>query len=570
MKVKLISTNDKFNLKIDEHREVSNVLNVWKNDYGLFRLVIAPDSNSSVNISIDTFKSADNNLLESINEIFIEKRVDAFIGHAGWYARNKKCIMPKGEKRKAGEILEKIDNKSNIKVLEPTCIWFKINVSSLSKATLFNSKIKIKTNIDEIIIPISLNVLNREFISPNQYLFRPEYWQHPYNVAEYYQVEPFSDKHIKILKKLQKFYKYLGGNSFTCTIVEEPWGGQTYSENEIHYPSMIKWKKDKKGNISYDYTHFDKWVNLNLELGIDKRICCYSVMPWQSIVRFYDVKDRVKKSFVNPLIWGKYKKVWSGFLNDFIKHLDSKNWFDLIYMSFDERHNIDKVIKFLMTFKNKEGNQFKLSSAFNNFKNSEVFNKLDYASVGLDIAMDNIDEFKDIVDKRNNEGKETTIYTATEHFPNSVTHSVPGESYWTMMLALKFKTTGFLRWAFDAWTKTPLIDTTHYSFPAGDCYLVFPDNKNTSRYDLKWSIRLLKLDEGLRDINKIYYLLSEKIINEEDIAQISSSIKMDYKYYELKDKKWESFCRTAKWATSETAELISKDMDEFKQNILNL
>ncbi len=84
-------------------------------------------------------------------------------------------------------------------------------------------------------------------------------------------------------------YKSLGGHAITASIVEEAWGGQTYGGgNTIHYPSMIKWIKKADKEWNFDFTHFDKWVELNKSIGIADKIICYSMMPWNGIIKYFD------------------------------------------------------------------------------------------------------------------------------------------------------------------------------------------------------------------------------------------------------------------------------------------
>lgn len=75
--------------------------------------------------------------------------------------------------------------------------------------------------------------------------FDIELWQYPYNSAEnIYNVEPFSEEHLNIMRWGWRFIRVLG-HAITTTISEEAWSGQTYiSANDVfHYPSMIKWTK---------------------------------------------------------------------------------------------------------------------------------------------------------------------------------------------------------------------------------------------------------------------------------------------------------------------------------------
>jgi len=60
---------------------------------------------------------------------------------------------------------------------------------------------------------------------------------------------------------------------------------------------------------------------------------------------------------------------------------------------------------------------------------------------------------------------------------------------------------GFLRWAFNSWTKDPLKDTRFISWPAGDTYQVYPGPLT--------SIRFEKLIEGIQDFEKINALRNQ-------------------------------------------------------------
>ena len=123
---------------------------------------------------------------------------------------------------------------------------------------------KVKVTADDIETPLeftyTIKVQNVTLPDASTFgqTFDIELWQYPYSVAEYYNVEPFSDKHFELLKSGMEIYKSIGGHAITTTISEDAWAGQTYSKKEVHYPSMIKWTKNSDGSFSYDYTNFDK------------------------------------------------------------------------------------------------------------------------------------------------------------------------------------------------------------------------------------------------------------------------------------------------------------------------
>ncbi len=60
---------------------------------------------------------------------------------------------------------------------------------------------------------------------------------------------------------------------------------------------------------------------------------------------------------------------------------------------------------------------------------------------------------------------------------------------------------GFLRWAYDAWTEDPVRDARFGSWPAGDCFLVYPGGNSSVRFE--------KLREGIVDFEKIRILKAQ-------------------------------------------------------------
>ena len=127
-----------------------------------------------------------------------------------------------------------------------------------------------------LVFEYEVRVQNAELPDNYRDTFDIELWQYPYTSAEYYNVEPFSDEHLEIMKSSMEIYKKAGGHAITASVIEDAWDGQTYSANDVHYPSMIKWIKNGD-SFTYDYTDFDKWISFNKSLGIGDKIVLYSV-----------------------------------------------------------------------------------------------------------------------------------------------------------------------------------------------------------------------------------------------------------------------------------------------------
>ena len=550
----------------------------WKNDKAVAEIAIMSKQKAleSVSVGITDLEGFGAVIPASSVKLSFVREVKAYTGHAGWYAYNTAGTMPSGPREYFPEVIYSGDPVSMDRE-RLQLVWVEASVPEDALAGIYKGTITVSAgNTDETIsLDYTLEVLDVAQPDPQDYDFDVEYWSHPYNVAYYYNVEPFSEEHLELLRQHMELYKSLGGHAITASIVEEAWGGQTYGGgNSIHYPSMIKWIKNTDGTWEFDYTDFDKWVALNKEIGIADKIICYSMMPWDGIVKYKDMATNTVKSMTaNPANSTQYSQVWQPFLEDFVAHLDEKGWFGQTYIGFDERSNMGTAFDLIDSVTNRDGKALKKSAAFNDFShNQAIFNRLNYASVGLQQIRENLTPFKQQIVTRRENNQDLTMYTATEHVPNSFTKSNPVESYWTILYAGSLNTTGFLRWAYDAWVADPLEESTHSSFPAGDCFLVYPSEQEDEVKESKFSLRLAKLDEGVRDVNKLYIMREGSQEMADGVADILSHVKgdriEDYEYSIM--PKTDNWGRDAKWLTESGKNSMLSDMEAVKQGIYDL
>lgn len=421
------------------------------------------------------------------------------------------------------------DDPVYLKAKSVQSVWLNFDIPQGAKSGRYTGKLIIRNddNGEAAEIPYSVQVLALTMPEPEDYLFDIELWQYPYRVAQYYGVEPFGKEHTEILKQHMLIYKNMGGHAITASIVEEPWNGQTYGE----YPSMIKWKKKAAGAFEFDFTDFDKWVGLCADLGIADKIVCYSMIPWGNKITYFDEKKGKTKTIAPKPGKRGYKKVWKQFLKALMEHTEEKGWFERIYIGIDERKNMKKAYDLAESVKNSEGKAFKKAAAMDHFgsKFSSVIDRTDSVSVGSQPLKDEIEAFKELCIRRGDDPDlKTTVYTCVGHFPNSFTYSLPAESYWTPFFAASLGATGFLRWAYDAWVEAPLEDTTHVSFEAGDCFLIYPDRADAEHPRSHMSVRLEKLWQGVRDVNKLLYLSRQSPELCEKAHRILKSVRRDY------------------------------------------
>lgn len=342
-------------------------------------------------------------------------------------------------------------------------------------------------------LDLMVEVGDRLLPEPRSWSFHLDLWQNPYAVARYYQVEPWSEAHFAHLRQEMKLYAEAGGDVITASIIHKPWNGQTYD----YFETMVTWLKKADGSWYFDYTIFDRWVELMMELGVDRQINCYSMIPWRLSFQYYDqATNRLRHMEAKP---GEpaYEEFWVAMLKSFADHLKRKGWFEKTRIAMDERP-MEAMMETLKVIR-KADKHFKVALAGN--LHPELSDDIE------DYCIPYGQNFSpELLSRRKAAGRVSTFYTScSQPYPNTFTFSPPAESEWLGWYAAARNLDGFLRWAYNSWVRQPLLDSRFTTWAAGDTYLVYPGGRS--------SIRFERLVEGIQQYEKIRILkqvLSEK------------------------------------------------------------
>ena len=370
--------------------------------------------------------------------------------------------------------------------------WIRVQVPRETATGLYKGFVTVK-NGNKVLGKLDLQVKVGKRVLPEvkDWAFHLDLWQNPYAVARYYQVEPWSDEHMAHLKEHMQLYRDAGGKSVTVSLMHKPWNGQTYD----YFESMVTWVKKLDGSWYFDYAVFDKWVQFMFDLGIDKQINCYSMVPWKLSFQYFDQASNSFKFIKTQPGEKAYEEVWTAMLASFAKHLKEKGWFEKTMISMDERPM--KVMLETKKVIEKADPDFKISLA--GALHKELVNDLDDYCVALRMKYNPLD-----VERRRAEGKVTTFYTSCEEpHPNTFTFADPADCEWFGWYAAKAHLDGYLRWALNSWVIEPLLDSRFYTWAAGDTYLIYPGART--------SIRFERLVDGIQAWEKIRILREENI-----------------------------------------------------------
>lgn len=418
------------------------------------------------------------------------------------------------DKSEWGEVLvaDVLDLKEsmNIPAGRKQPVWMTVNVPSNAKPGKYRGKLTVSSsNAKSRSLPVELIVSDHILPPDSDWTFHLDLWQNPYSVARYENVPLWSDAHFEAMRPVMKMLADAGQKSVTTTIMNRPWNGQT----EDAFGSMVTKIRRIDGTWLYDYTIFDRWVEFMFSLGIDKQINCYSMIPWALEFDYYDQATSSNTTIQATPGSQEYNEYWGSFIADFARHLKSKGWFEKTMIAMDERP-MESMRAALSLIRNIEPG-FKISLAGN------YHEPINYEIADFSEGFAPKKEFPESAKaKRKELGLTTTIYTCcAEAHPNMFVISDPDEAAWLGWFAQAEGYDGYLRWAYNSWTLDPLTDTRFRTWPAGDCFVVYPGGRG--------SVRFSKLVEGIQDFEKVRILRAQwqKEGNEAKLAQLTEVLK---------------------------------------------
>ncbi len=386
-------------------------------------------------------------------------------------------------------------------------VWLSVDIPADAEPGAYRGTIEVKDEKHSVALQLSIRVQKQLLPPPHEWKYRLDLWQNPWVIAWYNHVQPWSEAHKVLLKQHLKRYADAGGKWITTYAVHSPWSDNSY----MIEGAMIEWIKKQNGSWKFDYSIFDEYVQLAMDLGIDKAITIYTPIPWGNRFRYLDERTGNYVYAVWPPGSAEFNRFWNIFLTDLQAHLIKKGWFGKTYIGINE-NPLEQTM-----------------AAINMVKAHSKKWKITYAGdwhPELDILLNDYcflygkEPDVEQVKKRSARGFTSTYYVCCNPpKPNDFVFSPPAEGVWLSWYAAAHGYNGFLRWAYDAWPADPARDARHTLWPAGDCFLVYPGGSSCSRFE--------KLREGIADYEKIRIL--------KELASRSSDKKVKALMKELND-----------------------------------
>ena len=353
-------------------------------------------------------------------------------------------------------------------------VWVSLEVPREAAAGTYKATVTVTYDgRGKQVLPLELEVVDHVLPSPDKWDYHLDLWQHPTSVARTQGLEVWSDEHFEAMKPVMKRLADAGQKVVTATLNKDPWNHQCYDA----YEAMIRWTKHKDGSWSYDYTVFDRWVQFMLDLGINREINCYSMVPWNCELEYHDEAKgqivTVKAEPGTPI----FPKIWTPFLNDFKKHLAEKGWLEITNIAMDERspEAMQAAADVLMACAPEMG--FALADNHASYKKFTMMRD-------VCVAMDQSIVSQEDIDKRRDKDFYTTFYICCcPSYPNTFSTSQPYEAEVLGWYNVAHDYDGMLRWAYNSWAADPQYDSRYGHWMSGDTYFVYPYNRSSVRFE---------------------------------------------------------------------------------------
>ncbi len=495
---------------------------------------------NGVECEISDFKSADAKLPSSIAEArFVRYTI------ADKVDPSCRCARPNGHTAiLQGDML---DNIASMDVEANTArpIWITVAVPQDAKPGLYTAKVKVSHNgLGSETLPLELEVVNQVLAQPSEWSYHLDFWQHPSAVAREAGVTVWSDEHFEIMRPLMKMLADAGQKVITATLNRDPWGYQCFDD----YEAMIYWYR-YDNEWKYDYTIFDKWVEFMMELGINKQINCYSMLPWRTIVDYQDMRSTSKDNRLRQIkaVPGtpEFEEAWGPFLVDFAAHLREKGWFEITNIAIDERapEDMDEAARLIEKYA--PGLGFAMADNHDSYKR---YTNMRDVCVGQRHSLMLPEE---IAARRANGDVSTFYVCCSTLFPNCFTNSQPFESELLCVYGIAHDYDGMLRWAYNSWPARPEYDSRFRRWASGDTFIVYPGARSSTRFERL--IDGVEFNEKVRTLRAKYADKVDALKPIEDkLAEVRSLNINDMKY------NWTDFLAETNKTLNEVAKQLAE------------
>lgn len=378
-------------------------------------------------------------------------------------------------------------------------LWVDVEITPDMEAAVYPVKLELRTK-EEVLCVAEVEVEVLDVVLPKLPIPRTE-WFHCDCLANYYDVEVFSEEHWRIIEEFVKTAVKHKCNMLLTPVFTPPLDTGVGLERRT---TQLVDVTVKDGGYEFEFSKFRRWVEMAQRCGIEYFEISHLFSQWGAVAapKIMAVKD------------GEYQKIfgwetessgeeYSEFLHQFLTALkeelkmlgiDSRTYFHI-----SDEPNMEQLASYQKALKVVE-DELKEYSIIDALSDYEFYKRglIKQPVCGLD----HIQPFL----KGDKRPEKLWGYYCTAQWKNVSNRFVVHPGYRTRILGAqmyKFQLDGFLHWGYNFYnSEFSLYPIDPYrctdssgAFPSGDPYLVYPGKDGKP----EGSIRLMLMDEAMSD-----------------------------------------------------------------------
>ncbi|HET6456507.1 MAG TPA: glycoside hydrolase domain-containing protein [Armatimonadota bacterium] len=381
------------------------------------------------------------------------------------------------------------DKSVSVKAGTNQPIWLTVYVPKKCEPGTYEGKISIRADSFVSEVPISIKV-HPVTLTDERTLYLTN-WFSPGNIAKFHGMELWSEPYWKMLEAYAR-----------CMA--------DHRQNVVITPIMnlITIRYDAGGNRSFDFSMFDRWVDLFKKAGVIGTIEGGHLGGrgvWEaadfdaSMARSFnaDGSERPKPSIKTTS--DEEREFLSYFLPALQQHLEEKGWLDCYVQHLADEpvtQNAESYKK-LRSYVHEFGPKLKTIDA-------AMCNEI---AGSIDIWVPQPQHYENDIkffEERRKAGDEIWFYTCLSPKGKYLNRFLDYQLIRTRLMHwanYRFGLTGYLHWGFNYWRGDPYTDLQNDWLPPGDSHIVYPGKRGPMS-----SIRLEALRDGVEDFELLKLL----------------------------------------------------------------
>lgn len=376
--------------------------------------------------------------------------------------------------------------------------WFEFTLPKDVKAGEYELKIHAsETLIGEAEATVKIEVIDA--VLPDEDIYVTQ-WFHADCLANYYNVEVWSDRHWQIVENFAKVARKNGINLLLTPVFTPPL--DTAVGGERRTTQLVGVKKTRKG-YKFDFTRVGRWIEMCDRCGIEYFEISHLFTQWGAahapkIVATVDGEEKKIFGWDTDSTGAEYTAFIRQFLTEFLAYMKKGGNDKRCVFHISDEPSLDHLEKY-------KAARDSIADLISGYLTIDALSKIDFYKTGAIEhpvpANNHIAPFieagvKDL----------WTYYCVSQ--PINVSNRYVSMPLWRTrsmgMQMYKYNIVGFLHWGYnfynDQFSVDPinpyLITAADLTFPAGDSFSVYPACDGTA-YE---SIRIIAFHEGLTDI----------------------------------------------------------------------